>query len=215
MQAPNGVVAESPWEAENITLPYKRLGFGDRWLLVTGRERDLIEKLSRTGRRLDDTRLTQNIFVGIQTSADYIYHMKRLGPNRYEERPPKGQERGRVVRIEDAIMKPLVSGQEAKRYLTPRTDIYLLFPYRVAEGRQALISASKMQSDYPLAWAYLCDHEEELRGRESRKMDVHDRWWAYNYPKNLDKQDVRKLIVPRLVASLGCSVDGERRVFPR
>ena len=213
VQAPNGVVAESPWEAENITLPYKRLGFGDRWLLVTGRERDLIEKLSRTGRRLDHTTLTQNIFVGVQTSADYIYHMKRLGPNRYEERPLKGQERGRVVRIEDAIMKPLISGQEAKRYLTPRTDFYLLFPYRMVERRPTLISASMMQSDYPLAWAYLCVHEEELRGRENRKMDVHDRWWAYNYPKNLDKQDVRKLIVPRLGANLGCSVDASGAFF--
>ena len=33
------------------------------------------------------------------------------------------------VEIEDAIMKPLVSGPEAKRYEEPETDTFLLFPY--------------------------------------------------------------------------------------
>ena len=27
---------------------------------------------------------------------------------------------------------------------------------------------------------------------------------GYNYPKNLDKQEIAKLVVPRLVANLGC-----------
>ena len=153
--APIGVIAESPWTAEDIHLPYARVGFGDRWLLVTGAERDLIDKLGRNGRRLDDPTLTRNIFVGIQTSADHIYHLTRLGPNRYEEKPARGQARGRVVQIEDAIMKPLVSGSEAKRYIAPQTDTYLLFPYHVAEGRAQLISAATLEADFPLAWAYL------------------------------------------------------------
>ena len=50
-------------------------------------------------------------------------------------------------------------------------------------------------------------HEEALRSRESSKMDTDDGWWAYNYPKNLDKQETAKVIVPRLVMSVACSVD--------
>jgi len=207
VQAPNGVVAESPWEAKDIHLPYARLSFGDRWLLVTGKERDLIDKLGKTGRRLDDPAVSRNIFVGIQTSADHIYHLKRLGPNRYEEKPPKGATRGRVVEIEDEMMKPLVSGVHASRYLTPQTDTHLLFPYVVVDGRSRLLSASELADDYPHAWAYLKGHEEALRSRESSKMDTDDGWWAYNYPKNLDKQETAKVIVPRLVMSVACSVD--------
>ena len=209
VQAPNGVVAESPWEAEDIRLPYDRLTFGDRWLLVTGGERDLIDKLTGNGVRLDDPAVTRGIFVGIQTSADHIYHLKRLGPNRYEEKPPKGANRGRVIEIEDEIMKPLVSGAEASRYLTPQTDTYLLFPYSLGGNRPSLIPASTMRSQYPNAWAYLSGHEEELRVRESNKMDHDDGWWAYNYPKNLDKQEAPKVLVPRLVSHIACSVDTE------
>ncbi|MFC2966822.1 Eco57I restriction-modification methylase domain-containing protein [Acidimangrovimonas pyrenivorans] len=209
VQAPNGVVAESPWEAEDIRLSYDRLKFGDRWLLVTGAERDLIDKLTASGLRLDDPAVTRNIFVGIQTSADHIYHLKRLGPNRYEEKPPKGAKRGRVVEIEDEIMKPLVSGPEASRYLTPQTDTYLLFPYSLSGNRPSLVPANTMRSQYPNAWAYLIGHEEELRARESNKMDLDDGWWAYNYPKNLDKQEAPKLLVAQTVRSMQVSADGD------
>jgi hypothetical protein len=204
--APIGVIAESPWTAENIHLPYARVGFGDRWLLVTGAERDLIDKLGQNGRRLDDPALTQNIFVGIQTSADDIYHLTRLGPNRYEEKPPKGQVRGRVVQIEDVIMKPLVSGSEAKRYIAPHTDTYLLFPYQVAGGRAQLTSAATMEADYPLAWAYLRSHEVALRARERNGFDD-EQWWRFGRNQNVGIQETQKLIVPRIVANLGCTVD--------
>src|SRR5262245_34380757 len=32
-------------------------------------------------------------------------------------------------------------------------------------------------------------------------------WWGYVYPKNLDKHELVKLIVPRVVAQLRCTVD--------
>lgn len=200
--APLGVIAESPWTAEGIELPYDRVGFGDRWLLVTGAERDLIDKLGRTGQRLDDPTLTRNIFVGLQTSADTIYHLTRLGPNRYEDKSRN------VVQLEDAIMKPLISGSEAKRYIAPQTDTYLLFPYRVADGRAELIPAATMDADCPLAWAYLCEHEATLRSRESGGFDD-EQWWRFGRSQNLAKQEVEKLVVPRLVAHVGCSVDGD------
>lgn len=208
VQAPNGVVAESPWEAEDIHLPYARLSFGDRWLLVTGKERDLIDKLGKAGRRLDDKALTTGIHQGLITSADHIYHLKRLGPNRYEEKPPKGATRGRVVEIEDEIMKPLVAGVDAKRYLTPETDTYLLYPYTVAEGRASLIPSSRMASDFPNAWAYLLGHEATLRAREDRKFD-NDEWYQFGRSQNLGKQNVQKIIVPRLVMSIACAVDAD------
>jgi hypothetical protein len=206
VKAPNGVVAESPWEAQDIHLPYARLSFGDRWLLVTGKERDLIDKLGKTGRRLDDPAVSRNIFVGIQTSADHIYHLKRLGPNRYEEKPPKGEKRGRVVEIEDEIMKPLVSGVDAKRYQTPETNTFLLFPYSVSEGRASLIPAARMATEFPDAWAYLQGHEETLRAREGGKFN-NDDWYQFGRSQNIGKQNVEKIIVPRLVMSIACAVD--------
>ena len=212
VQAPSGIVAESPWEAENITLTYDRVTFGDRWLLVTGPERDLVDKLSNAGRQLDDFRLTRNIFVGVQTSADQIYQLKRLGPDRYEQKPPKGEKRGCVFRIEDEVMKPLISGSEAKRYLVPKTETYLLFPYSVAGGQATLIPATTMRNNYPLAWAYLRGHEKVLRDREEGKFNDNE-WWRFGRSQNIGRQNTSKLIVPRLVAHIGCAVDTDGEFY--
>ncbi len=206
VQAPIGVIAESPWDAEDITLTYPRLVFGNRWLLITGKERDLIDKLGRNALRLDDPALTRNIFVGIQTSADHIYHLKRLGPNSYEEKPATGERRGRPVQIEDAIMKPLVSGAEVKRYIEAKTDTYVLFPYQISEGRAKLIPAAEMATDFPQAWRYLLSYETELRARESGSFDDSE-WWRFGRNQNLDKQETEKLLVAQTVQAMQVAAD--------
>jgi hypothetical protein len=68
-------------------------------------------------------------------------------------------------------MKPLVSGAEAKRYVAPITDTYLLFPYAVGDSGARLIGRKKMLNWYPSAWAYLRSYEATLRARENGKMD--------------------------------------------
>lgn len=110
-------------------------------------------------------------------------------------------------------MHPLVSGAEAKRFIEPSTNTYLLFPYLVEGGRARLFTPAEMQAQFPRAWKYLRSFEEELRARDSRKNDSDEKWFGYIYPKNLEKQEVTKLLVPRLVASLGCFADEQGRYY--
>ncbi|MEX2642151.1 MAG: DNA methyltransferase [Acetobacterales bacterium] len=211
--APDGVIPADPWGAEHCVLPYERLPFGDRWLLTTGPERDLIDRLARTCLRLDNPRLTRSIYQGLITSADHVYHLRKLGPGRYEccprgrDAPPPYE-----VRIEDEIMNPLVSGTEAKRYIEPRTDTYLLFPYDVEGGRAQLISSGDMADRFPQAWAYLQSWERELRARQNGHFDD-DQWWRYGRHQNMDKQEIAKLLVPRLVVSVSCSADSRGSAY--
>lgn len=205
--SPDGELGGIDWSDAAIDLPYGALALEAPWLMLAGEERSLIDRLARECLRLDNPRVTSGIIVGIQTSADYIYHLRRTGHGAYECTPPK--QPSFVVEIEDAIMKPLVSGPEAKRYETPETDTHLLFPYeRDARGNMGLIPAQTMRDRFPNAWRHLTNFEKELRGRESGKMD-HEKWYGYVYPKNLDKQEIEKLIVPRLVLGLSCSLDSD------
>ena len=173
--------------------------------MATGEDRVVIKRLGKGSLRLDDKRVASRITVGIQTNADNIYHLKRLGKNRYLCSLSKTEIY--ETEIEDGLMKPLVSGKEAMRFEVPETDTYLLFPYARDEKEQVrLVTKAQLEKSFPKAWAYLLSHERALRARENKKMDV-DEWYAYNYPKNLDKQDQPKLIVPRLVMNLCCTFD--------
>jgi len=210
--APNGEMADIDWTKSEYAVPYDSLSEDGEWLMATGAERALIGRLARDCLRLDDASLTTAIFQGLVTSADNIFHLKRLGDDCYRC-TPKGQAASPyVVEIEDAIMRPLLSGTEAKRYEEPETDTFLLFPYvRDERGIMRLISAAELQQEYPRAWTYLCSWEEKLRGRENGKMDRDNDWWGYVYPKSLDKQGSLKLIVPRIVQHLKCSFDQDGR----
>jgi hypothetical protein len=221
--APTGEIPDDPWADAGRELPYGRESFGDRWLLLAGEERALIDRLYNHCKRLDNPAHTRQIFQGLITSADAIYHLTRIGRGNYLCTPKgKNPPPPYNVEIEDALMKPLVSGAEAKRYVEPITDIYLLFPYQLSAGGVRLIDAATMQSAYPKAWAYLASYRDDLRLRESqrdRQGNVIDApfddngWYRFGRHQNLDKQEIVKLVVPRLVTNLACSVDRTGSVY--
>ena len=107
-------------------------------------------------------------------------------------------------------MKPLVSGEAAKRYAAPETDTWLLFPYeRSSLGAMHLIPHGAMQRRFPKAWAHLRAWEATLRGHERGRFD--DAACGGSADTNLDKQVVPELLVPRLVRRLRASFDAAGR----
>ena len=183
---------------EFYNVPYTSLGKG-AWALLPKRDQNILDKMRSGSVTLAEA--SSSIIVGIQTSADAVYHLIKLGPGCYFSKALNGE-----VQLEDDIMKPLVSGEEAVPFATPPTDKYLLFPYLVTDTECRLRTAPELQKHFRRAWDYLRRNEKTLRRRESGKME-HDRWYAYVYPKNIDKQHLRKLLVPRLLFRLFAAVD--------
>jgi len=214
-KAPNDSVEYAPapegdlMVLEGAPTSYKDLDEGP-WILLPKEEQELMAHLARAGEPL--AHVAERVFVGIQTSADKVYHLHKEGRGRYYS-PALGT----TVDIEDDIMRPLVSGVDIHRYVMPSTTTYLLFPYDVvltAAGDRAssLIGEERLRTGYPRAWEYLKQVEGLLRQREQGKMD-REGWWAYNYPKNLELQDLPKILLPRLLLRLEASMDIKGRFF--
>ena len=207
-------VPPDPWVAGSA-LAWGEQDYGHRWVMIAGAARALINRLARDCRPL--TAVTTQIFVGVQTSADAIFHLDRLGPGRYRCRPPGSPRPSPYeVEVEDAIMRPLVSGAEAKRYIKPSSKTHILFTYAADEaGTMRLIPESKMRQDYPKAWAHLTRFKRELEQREVEVAAdgtetgpvLNNLWYGYVYRKNLDKQDRSKIVLPRLVDRLMAAYD--------
>ena len=184
--------------------------------MATGKDRALIERLSKTCRRLDDPSLTSHVFQGLITSADDLYHLSRLGKDRYWCVPNPKTRIGSVpheVEIEDALMRPLVSGPEAKRYEEPETETWLLFPYaRDSGGRMRLLGEDVLSTSFPKAWKHFKRWETELRRRERSAFDD-DSWWRFGRHQNVDKQDQTKLIVAQTVPEMRVSADTQANKY--
>ena len=214
--AGDGDISRVDWDHGDNFVSYDSIAApANPWLLAPAPVKRLIERLEIEASRLDDPANTKAIFQGIITSADHIFHLKRLGRGRYAYTPRQGGKKLAPVEveIEDELMKPLVSGAEAKRFIEPETETYLLFPYKVDEDGARLRTPYEMDGEFPKAWQYLKQFERDLRKRDGGKTDKDDKWFGYVYPKNLDKQEIPKLLVPRLVANLACFGDDRGKFY--
>lgn len=203
--AHDGALSDTPdWEDPNWRMPYRQLPVTDPWVFVPGHERKLIHRLQKSCMRLDDPKVSA-IFVGVQTNANKIYHLKRIGNHTYLYEPDKGE--GQEFSIEDEIMRPLVSGTEAKRYVSPNNEKHILFPYKVTEDGYSLYAEDEMKKLFPKAWQYLKSVEDGLRARENGKGDDDEKWWGWIYLKNIEKQGLPKLMVAQTVPEIRVSPD--------
>lgn len=171
------------------------------WRMTSSNDESIQKKVNVRSKPLGS--IIDKIVVGIQTSANNIYHLEKVKDNYYFS-----QASNSVVEIEEQLIRSLISSEEVKRFIQPTTSTFLLFPYQsIGNNYPTLIDRHTMETEYPNAWKYLKDHEAFLRAREDRKMDKEEIWWGYNYPKNLDKQHRPKLCVAQTVRNLKLFLD--------
>lgn len=115
------------------------------------------------------------------------------------------------VVLEPALLKPIISGVDVKRYIHPAKRQYILFPYKVVNDKAQLIDEAELKQSVPKSYEYLKESEKTLKNREGGKMKGRD-WYGYIYKKNMEKQELAKICVPRLVSRIQAIFD-ERGEF--
>jgi len=196
----NGESAEGRIPAKKIT--------SSEWNFVVGKGATLFEKLSGMPMKLGDM---ADIFVGLQTSADDAFIMDLI-----EETPHTLRLKSKALNtewtFEKGLLFPLVSGTDVNRYCDLPERQYILFPYKVDGKSVELIDFDVISKTYPKTAAYLLENKERLEEREKGKgRGAH--WYGYIYLKNMTRQSIQKLCVPRLVDKLYGTYDLEGNHF--
>lgn len=174
------------------------------WAIRSGRKGDVCAKIEAAGPKLETL---AEIFVGVQTSADKIYHLELCSESE-RTKVVKTVEDAEPFEIEPEIAHRLVSGGHVKPYLLRDNEAVILFPYE-ADG--TLMSEQMLADKFPLAYAYLEKHRRTLEDREKRKF-ADDAWYRFGRNQNIGRQHQPKLCVPRLVERLRCACDLGGRV---
>jgi len=205
--APNGSIADEPFAQSDNSLTYDQLEFEDRWLMIAGPERNLISKLQASCSRLGDEAIA-DIFQGVKTGADPVYKLEKIGPGRYL--CSNGEEA--EFEIEDAIMRPIVSGYETQRYRVADNRTHLLFPYVRGKRGMELLSPEVMKNDFPLAWKYLSKWKTDLEKRDGGDLRD-DHWYRFSRSQSLDQVGFPKLYAAGTVKNLQFTVDQVGALF--
>jgi hypothetical protein len=160
------------------------------WNFVIGSGSSLFEKLQLMPIKLGN--LT-GIFVGLQTSADPVYLLKRIG---FEGNTIKVFSKAlkKEFCIEKSITRLLLKGKEIKRYHFVDCENAILFPYNLTSHGAKLISKSELQKNFPLAWKYLTATRKLLESREDGKFIGVEKWWQFGRNQNIAEMAKPKLL---------------------
>ena len=170
----------------------------NQWILTNHTINDILDRLNQQPRRIKD--VFENIFQGLATSKDDVYFIYDCSTDD-DFVIGESKQLGHKVQIEKGLVKPLLKGEDVHRYDTIQTDRYVIFPYKIEDGKALLYSESELAKLYPMGYEYLKECEEILREREHGRLKNDDYWYRYIYPKNLTLFDNEKLVAPEI--SLG------------
>lgn len=172
------------------SLPADSLGH-ESWLLAPSEVVAVFDKL-RHGARVPLKDLAPP-YVGVQTSCDAVYVLKDatdLGNGRHRFLDGGGATR----EIESGILRPALYDERLRPYSRVHANASMLFPYRVLDGRAVAISEHDMETEFPLALAYLRYAREALEDRDVQGgQDAV--WYRYGRTQSLAKFDGRQKVV--------------------
>jgi hypothetical protein len=178
------------------------------WNFTVGKGAELFEKLSKMPVKLGGV---ADIFVGLQTSADDVFIMNLIEETSRTFRL-KSKALGSEWTFEKGLLFPLVSGTDVNRYCDLPERQYILFPYKVDGALVELIDFEIISQKYPKTAAYLVENKRRLEEREKGKGGG-PHWYGYIYLKNMSRQSIEKLCIPRLVDKLYATYDIEGNHF--
>ena len=178
---------------------------GSKWNFVQRGKLAVLERLALQPMTLES--ITRKIFTGLQTSADSIYVLT-LMDRKKQTSSCYSNSLGRIVEIENNLLKPFLLGKDVGRYQTPMARDVVVFPYEIEDGKATLMTPDDLRERYPLGWSYLEENKIDLQNREKGKMKV-NAYYAYIYPKSLAEFEVTKILMPHTGLIPGFTFDSD------
>lgn len=192
------------WKTRNVsTHNYDSVEFekldDNGWILVPGNLKPTFESIESQSETLESLIGSENIYNGIQTSANSIYIHTAINEDEEFYYFHRG---GRDWKIEKELTRPYFktsSGSDNLNTYRPFSpNAFVIYPYLKTDEGIQFVEIEQLESDYPNAYAYLIHHEDEL---SNPKRDIkptpetENEWYRYGRHQSLDKCDVPAKII--------------------
>ena len=169
------------------------------WIFVSGELKASFEKIVSQSITLENLIGSENIYNGIQTSANPIYiHVAHKEDNKYLYFKKDGQD----WKIEKELTRPYfktMSGKDSLNTYRPfRPNSFVIYPYIKVDEKIEFVEINVLERNYPYAFHYLTHYQTKL---DNPKRDIKptpktdDEWYRYGRHQSLDKCDVPAKII--------------------
>ena len=172
------------------------------WVFALPEERNILDRFEEFPQL---SSLSEEIFVGIQTSADPIYILE-IEEKHSDVIIGYSKELDESVEIESDVTKSLLRGKSMEKWVVTGSDYCVIFPYNTNpdQGTYSLFDESTMKNRFPKTWDYLKQNKTSLIDRSGVSEDT---WWQYGRPQNLEKFESEKLMTQVLASESSFAID--------
>lgn len=169
------------------------------WVLVPPELTNAYNKIVSQSVKLADLIGDENIFNGIQTSANDVYIFT---PSKEDKKYYSFFKKGIEYKIEKEITKPYFqtsSGEDnLYTYRTFKPNARVIYPYTTTKTGIDLIALAAIQKKFPLAYDYLQKHKAILNNpkRDIKPIPLtQDEWHRYGRHQSLDSCGLPQKII--------------------
>lgn len=110
------------------------------------------------------------------------------------------------------MVKPLLKGEDVHRYNPISTNRYVIFPYKIEQGKANLYTEKGLADLFPQGYSYLKECEDVLRSREKGRFNIDGEWFQYSRKQGILFAECEKLVAPDISMGGNFAYD-EKGVF--
>lgn len=171
----------------------------DVWILVPGYLKPAYLSINKQSISLEELIGTDNIYNGIQTSANNVYiHTASKEDEQYVYFTKNGREWKIEKALTRAYFKTSNGEDNLNSYRPFKPNSFVIYPYLKTESGIEFVKIDKLKNNFPCLFEYLTAHKETL---DNPKRDIKpepetdDEWYRYGRHQSLEKCDVPAKII--------------------
>lgn len=171
------------------------------WVLMSSSSKTILDKINMP---LTISNIFENIMVGIQSGIDEVHILKFIGNGENNLIKLYSEKLNKEITIEVDLVKPLVMGDNVKRYQIPFYNNYVIYPYKIVNDKTIIMQEDELSTKYPLGYSYLREFKKELFDIRERQKTNSKYWYSCHRSRDMNIFEQERIVTP--YASLGCNM---------
>lgn len=175
------------------------------WSLTDKNTSEILDKIDNLPLKVSD--VFEKISQWIVTVWDDIFLMKWNIIN--EEFIGFSEKLWKTVILESSIVKPLLRGENSKKYSHLSNTDYCLYPHVEKDGKTIPLEEEKFKEKYPLAYNYILPYKEELIAKKIRYKTNPKAWYSLHRSREISLFHDERIITPEISLGNNMTIDSD------
>lgn len=168
---------------------------GGKWLFKNDNTQSIILKIQKN--KTEMLNVFKGIFQGVITAGDDIFILE--GKIYGDKFKGFSNALNQNVEIEAELMKPLLKGENIRRYKQPYSNMYIFYPhYKNDKGKTKPFEECEFKNKYPRGYDYISNFKNQLIEKKIKYKTNPKYWYSLHRAREIGVFDTEKIITPQL-----------------